>query len=309
MKLRFLVMLLVLGCMVEEPVPTPPPLFTLPSEDNNQVTIETPANVVEAIYRYAGPKNTITAASGWVVQLPNFKAVFVDDSSISYDLTPTGGTIVFNKPKPSVTVWVHGIPLHPELTKIVLVAPAKATLYCQEFGERTIDIDLSPEAKPGITGSALEPKVNPPEVVPPQKKRPIVYMWTMVPCPACDAANTAFAAHRPLPFDLIKDPNFRLPQMDNMSPWFGIAVEGKITALKGWPGYNAFMAVYNKATAARPQTVAQLAQYNGPRVAVSGMTVTYHLINHHGFTAVELAGYSEDQLYRIHSACHKEDDG
>jgi hypothetical protein len=47
-----------------------------------------------------------------------------------------------------------------------------------------------------------------------------------------------------------------------------------------------------------------LKTFKAPYVGVWGMSVTYHLTNHHGFLRKNLRGLTQAELFKLHSAAH-----
>ncbi len=47
-----------------------------------------------------------------------------------------------------------------------------------------------------------------------------------------------------------------------------------------------------------------LKTFKAPPVGVWGMSVTYHLTNHHGFARKNLRGLTNSELFKLHSAAH-----
>jgi hypothetical protein len=301
----FLLLLLIVGC--QDAVQTPDEIFILPPpqpvEREKEIQVDMPANVVASIFRYAGAKNTIKAAAGWSIALPSLKVDLPPGTSISYELTEAGGSVIFNEPKPKVTVWVRGIPLHPTLDKVVLTAPSKATVHAREFGKRTFDIDLDPDAPPGVSVQALN------ELTAESAPRRVLYLLTTTGCPPCDRAKKALLFGPKLSFDLVIDPPYKLHGFGGTYPFLQYAVDGKIKfSQTGWNGLPALLAKIDPpAKVASRRDVRRMAAFTGRHWGVTGMTVRHHLTAHHGFSEQELVGFSEAELYRIHSACHEDD--
>lgn len=136
-------------------------------------------------------------------------------------------------------------------------------------------------------------------------------------CIPCNRAIKDFDEHYDdLPFELVVDPQDLRP-FTTTRPCFQWAnCSGKVFKQSGYSGYDALIKAWKDSclpevkaavAAGHRRDLSAMAAYTGPHRGVNNMTVRYHLINHHDFTPEELKGWSEDQLYRIHSACHKDD--
>lgn len=317
------------GCQ-ELMTPTPLPLITLPPvspspEINNSLTTEVPDTVVAKIHQYLGDHNTVTLSQALVITIPEATIAIPANSSITYELTSAGGTITFNAPKPTLTVKLHGIPLHPILDRIVLTTPDKATAHVKEFGTDVVRDFVIPFDSPSPS-SAGAPQPSPvpipteePVVVPPrpaqQKKVAVslpvkLYMWSEPGCIPCKQADTALRSATGLPFFYHKNPNFGPPGGINRYPTFGVLINHKLFTRTGWAGLPDLLAwVERSRKSAPPLTVQELSQYSGTTVGVTGGRVREHLIAVHAFTAEELNGISDKLLLKIHSACHEEKHG
>ncbi len=338
-RLSLLCLLVLVGCQESVPdlkLPDTSPVFPIfHPEHDSEVKVEIPETLTKSLHTYLGDKNTVALTLPLTIVSKDVTVSLPAGASISYELTDIGGTIVFNNPRPILTVKTWGVTIHPFLDKLVLTSPNHAKAYVTEFGRQfTKDLELGNDSV-SVIGSEEEPpgqqEVSPvcpiPRVVPRQSEvepLPTVYFWSMSGCPPCIAADAAFRSNGPLPFKVVKNPGFLLPSMPSSRPVFGIEHHGKIRHVYGWPGYKPFLTLFEEFTGAKPKAkvaksahrspwrpngpiTASMLTYSGKHWGVSGQSVEYHLVHGHRFSPQEIAPFSQDQLFRLHSFCHKDD--
>lgn len=171
-----------------------------------------------------------------------------------------------------------------------------------------------------------KPVARKPPVEPGEPTRPVIYVfYAPFRCPPCEDQKAVMKAWKDAPFDvgkLDKSP-VSIPSYP-FTIWRGS--NGQWRYIEGWRGKKDLVERW-KATQSEPSRTSvesstrtttsirtgdrairlkQFANsYRGQTTPVKGMTYRQHLMDwRHGFTASELAGLSEHELERLHSACH-----
>lgn len=133
----FLWVLLLTGCLQsagKEVKPYVPPVDTLPNDTVNTITVTTDGDVVSNLHKWLGDRNTVELVEPLRIVQPDATISFPGNSSLGWELTPSGGTFTFLKNKPEVTVRRWGVPFSPSLDRVVIVSPDKGTAYLNELG-------------------------------------------------------------------------------------------------------------------------------------------------------------------------------
>jgi hypothetical protein len=145
-------------------------------------------------------------------------------------------------------------------------------------------------------------------------------------CPSCDQQQADTKDWKDAPFRLKRGDNNKAPVKLDAYPVTAWQVNGRWWSYEGWYGRehlekewrkshektkatSSHSISYSSSTSSlshRTQRLRNFAvSYRGRTTEVQGRTYRQHLMdNRHGFTASELAGLSEYELERLHSACH-----
>lgn len=335
---RYSLLLLFVGCMeVPSPVLVQPPKAAM-----SELDVEVSSSTISALFHSIGPKNAISIRDRLAFSHNGTDVLLPAGANFEYSISELGGTVDFGLPKPVITTYVLGLPVRPILDRIVLSQPDRATAYATDMlgiqHSRTFPLpDLStPQAEekvseynqsfPSEPAITVEP-ATPPEVRPrgfepfvpeqelveltklheqsvPRRNLPTasgtIYVWTQ------NGGQQDKDLRRHLDtsgFKVIYNPSEPHRPFTKHRPAFQWTTNGRSHRQIGWSGYEAFLRQWEAPT----DDLRVLAQYNGPEHGIIGMTPLYHLTHHHGFTPEELRGFTEDQLKRIHSFCHKDD--
>lgn len=303
-----LIALICFGCLQSPSVVTPSPPIVSPfvsPGDPTPLSVEIPNNLVESLFIYLGPKNAITLKSSQTIVLKDVKVEIPAGCSFAYEFTKVYGQLVFLDPAPKITITKYGLNFHPKLTMVKFTTPSIATVYAHELGTVvTHEIDLGPS-----TGFPPAPSFAPPKAAAPvPADLPIVYLWTMPNCVPCVSAKTYLTTTAGLPFKVVINPAFTPGNMPSTRPFLQFTVNNKVYTKTGWDGGPQFLKFFKDRQTLSSQSLKEMSRYQGKIAYIQGMTPLYHLTTHHGFKEYDLKPYSNPELIRIHSACHKEDD-
>ncbi len=234
-----------------EPPPSPhqnPPVIDQkpkpvdPQMVESTVTIGMPSSILGLIAPYLG-KNTITLSQSMTIKAEDTTLAIPAGANISYALTAERGEFLFNSPRPVLTMIKFGVPIHPVLTKIVLLPDdtAVATGNWHGFEEEKV-IDLRPKKNAGTS----EPTPLPPVEIHPepdldflnqtvkpkldQPKKILPEVWMLVN--SGDESNRAYQElldhPEDLPFQIVvirNVPEWLKPSLENHYPSFYFPID------------------------------------------------------------------------------------
>ena len=161
------------------------------------------------------------------------------------------------------------------------------------------------------------------------ERETVLMFFAPFKCDACDQQQADTKDWKDAPFKLKRGDNNKSPVKLDAFPVTAWQVKGRWWSYEGWYGrehlekewrrsrektqaigqettHRTSRSVSTNISANRTQRLRNFAvSYRGRTTEVQGMTYRQHLTdNRQGFTANELAGLSEYELERLHSACH-----
>lgn len=307
----------------KQPKSDPAPVTPIPTPS---LTVQAPSSVVVALHQWLGDRNTVTVKDAHTIEHQALKINLSAGTSLSYTLSDTAGSAVFNEPLPTITAKVFGFSVSPSLVRMDLKADntGDVTVKAGPFTKKQHFTLNWTDDKPKIDSTPAVPAVPaaPPVTTTKISMRQVVYGWSSANCPPCAAAKTATIG-KSLPFDVEWDsPNAR--RVNGGTPSFSWQdPNGKWYSVSGWYGIDALIKQVDstmspatteiKSQGSGGFTVSDiaLAARTGPAwyELVNGQrmrTSIDHIVRDHGIDPTLLAPYRNNQaaLDNIHGWMH-----
>jgi thiol-disulfide isomerase/thioredoxin len=286
--------------------PPPPPVIVSPddSPEVRDITLAVSAedSLVATLYELLGDAGSLTIdpSAPIVVRRPEATLTIAPGTRLDYELGPSGGSITFADPRPTVSVKKWGLKLSPRLARLDLSTDNTGTAHVQsgplKFARRF-----------SLGWAETDSAGNPPAIATAQ---PVVRMFTATWCGPCRSAHAAIdAAASTLPFrvEYVPEPHpfpARLPYFE----W--VDQSGNRWGIEGWPGLDSLVRRW-RVTQPDPR---------GPDVSQAGQVWTFpgsthaelvhHLTTHPNhrdtFATADLSAFPFDSLVALHSDHHNQ---
>ena len=287
----------------------PPPVIVSPDdspEDRDiSLAVSAEASLVATLYELLGDSGSLTVdpSSPIVLRRPEATLTIAPGTRLEYELGPSGGSITFANPRPTVSVRKWGLKLSPRLARLDLSTDNTGTAHVESG-------PLKFSRRFDIAWTDTDPIGQSPAVA----ELPVVTMFTATWCGACKTADTALAAASAagtLPFRIerVGEPHpfpVSLPYFE----WRD--VRGERFGIQSWQGLDELVRRWRLTeTSASPQ--ASTSRPAGPQWTFPGSTrddLLTHLRTHPNhrtaFAAASLGRLSFDELLGLHSRHHNE---